>query len=148
MSENNLSFLRNLLWRITARKSGFVAEKKIIDRLTHNVARSLLCSPIVYLALSLLQRRQERPGNFFEPIDIFVDAGGQFRSLAEPWADTATSTGRLMIAVLGGLADVERDLDPHPHSRGQEPRQGPWGAYGPARFPHPAAAGGSPPAPR
>ena len=30
--------------------------------------------------------------------------------LAEPWADTATSTGRLMIAVLGGLADVERDL--------------------------------------
>jgi Resolvase, N terminal domain/Helix-turn-helix domain of resolvase len=39
-----------------------------------------------------------------------VDAGGQFRSLAEPWADTATSTGRLMISVLGGLADVERDL--------------------------------------
>ena len=39
-----------------------------------------------------------------------VDAGAQFRSLAEPWADTATSTGRLMIAILGGLADVERDL--------------------------------------
>jgi DNA invertase Pin-like site-specific DNA recombinase len=36
--------------------------------------------------------------------------GAQFRSLAEPWADTGTSTGRLMIAVLGGLADVERDL--------------------------------------
>jgi DNA invertase Pin-like site-specific DNA recombinase len=28
--------------------------------------------------------------------------------LAEPWADTGT--GRLMLAVLGGLADVERDL--------------------------------------
>jgi DNA invertase Pin-like site-specific DNA recombinase len=39
-----------------------------------------------------------------------VDAEVQFRSLAEPWADTDTSTGRLMIAVLGGLADVERDL--------------------------------------
>ena len=39
-----------------------------------------------------------------------MDAGAQFRSLAEPWADTATSTGRLMIAILGGLADVERDL--------------------------------------
>jgi len=25
-------------------------------------------------------------------------------------ADTGTSTGRLMLAVLGGLADVERDL--------------------------------------
>jgi len=31
-------------------------------------------------------------------------------SSAEPWADTGTSTGRLMLAVLGGLADVERDL--------------------------------------
>jgi DNA invertase Pin-like site-specific DNA recombinase len=30
--------------------------------------------------------------------------------VAEPWADTGTSTGRLMIGVLGGLADVERDL--------------------------------------
>jgi len=39
-----------------------------------------------------------------------VDAKGQLRSLAEPWADTSTSTGRLMIAVLGGRADVERDL--------------------------------------
>jgi DNA invertase Pin-like site-specific DNA recombinase len=39
-----------------------------------------------------------------------VDAKAQFGSLAEPWADTGTSTGRLMIAVLGGLADVERDL--------------------------------------
>jgi DNA invertase Pin-like site-specific DNA recombinase len=39
-----------------------------------------------------------------------VDAKAQFRSLAEPWADTGSSTGRLMLAVLGGLADVERDL--------------------------------------
>ena len=39
-----------------------------------------------------------------------VDAKGQFRSLAEPWADTGTSTGRLMLAVLGVLADAERDL--------------------------------------
>jgi DNA invertase Pin-like site-specific DNA recombinase len=39
-----------------------------------------------------------------------VDAKAQFRSLAEPWADTGTSTGRLTLAVLGGLADVERDL--------------------------------------
>jgi DNA invertase Pin-like site-specific DNA recombinase len=39
-----------------------------------------------------------------------VDAKAQFRSLAEPLADTGTSIGRLMLAVLGGLADVERDL--------------------------------------
>ena len=48
--------------------------------------------------------------DLFAIVKRIVDAGGQFRSVAEPWADTATSTGRLMIAVLGGLADVERDL--------------------------------------
>jgi DNA invertase Pin-like site-specific DNA recombinase len=48
--------------------------------------------------------------DLFAIVKQIVDAGAQFRSLAEPWADTGTSTGRLMIAVLGGLADVERDL--------------------------------------
>ena len=48
--------------------------------------------------------------DLFAIVKQIVDAGGQFRSLAEPWADTAASTGRLMIAILGGLADVERDL--------------------------------------
>ena len=33
-----------------------------------------------------------------------MDAKAQFRSLAEPWADTGTSTGRLMLAVPWGLA--------------------------------------------
>src|SRR5258708_37460460 len=48
--------------------------------------------------------------DLFAIVKQIVDAGGQFRSLAEPWADTGTSTGRLMLAVLGGLADEERDL--------------------------------------
>jgi len=48
--------------------------------------------------------------DLFAIVKAITDAGGQFRSLAEPWADTATGTGRLMIAFLGGLADVERDL--------------------------------------
>jgi DNA invertase Pin-like site-specific DNA recombinase len=48
--------------------------------------------------------------DLFAIVKRITEAGAQFRSLAEPWADTATSTGRLMLAVLGGLADVERDL--------------------------------------
>ena len=49
-----------------------------------------------------------------------VDRKAQFRSLAEPWGETSTSTGRLMIAVLGGLADVERDLIRTRTSEGRE----------------------------
>ena len=46
--------------------------------------------------------------DLFGIVKRIVDAKAQFRSLAEPWADTGTR--RLMLAVLGGLADVERDL--------------------------------------
>jgi DNA invertase Pin-like site-specific DNA recombinase len=37
-------------------------------------------------------------------------AASSFRSLAEAWADTTTAHGRLMLIVLGGLAEFERDL--------------------------------------
>ena len=33
-----------------------------------------------------------------------------FRSIGDDWADTTTPHGRLMLAVLGGLAEFERDL--------------------------------------
>jgi DNA invertase Pin-like site-specific DNA recombinase len=48
--------------------------------------------------------------DLFAIVKRIVDAKAQFRSLAEPWADSTSSTGRLMLAILGGLADVERDL--------------------------------------
>jgi DNA invertase Pin-like site-specific DNA recombinase len=48
--------------------------------------------------------------DLFGIVKSIVDAKAQLRSLAELWADTGTSTGSLMLPVLGGLADVERDL--------------------------------------
>lgn len=38
------------------------------------------------------------------------DKGAGFRSLADAWADTTTPHGRLMLTVLGGLAEFEREL--------------------------------------
>ena len=74
--------------------------------------------------------------DLFAIVKAIMDAGGQFRSLAEPWADTSTSTGRLMTAVLGGLADMERDLIRTRTARRKEPRQGARPAYGPPPLPH------------
>lgn len=34
----------------------------------------------------------------------------RFKSLAEPWADTTTQAGRLILTVFGGLAEFERHL--------------------------------------
>ena len=62
------------------------------------------------LMVSRLDRLARSTSDLFAIVKQIVDAKAQFRSSDEPWADTGTSTGRLMIAVLGGLADVERDL--------------------------------------
>ena len=35
---------------------------------------------------------------------------GGFKSLRDSWADTTTAHGRLMLTVLGGLAEFEREL--------------------------------------
>jgi len=46
------------------------------------------------------------------------DAG--FKSLRDSWADTTTPHGRLMLTVLGGLAEFERELIRSRTSEGRE----------------------------
>jgi hypothetical protein len=48
-----------------------------------------------------------------------------FRSLADLWADTTTAHGRLILTVLGGLAEFEAELDQSSNRGGKGPRQSP-----------------------
>jgi DNA invertase Pin-like site-specific DNA recombinase len=43
-------------------------------------------------------------------IDLIGKEGAGFKSLGDPWADTTTPHGRLMLTVLSGIAELERDL--------------------------------------
>jgi DNA invertase Pin-like site-specific DNA recombinase len=43
-------------------------------------------------------------------LDAIGKAGAGFKSLKDTWADTITPHGRLMLTVLGGLAEFEREL--------------------------------------
>jgi DNA invertase Pin-like site-specific DNA recombinase len=83
----------------------------------HNDRRELLkmldalaLAPGDVVTVTRIDRLARSAFDLFAIVKQIVDAKAQFRSLAEPWADTGTSTGRLMIAVFGGLVDVERDL--------------------------------------
>jgi DNA invertase Pin-like site-specific DNA recombinase len=53
-------------------------------------------------------------------IKAISDRKARFKSLAEPWADTTTPAGRLMLTVLGGLAEFERELIKARTSEGRE----------------------------
>jgi Resolvase, N terminal domain len=52
-----------------------------------------------------------------------VDRGAGFRSLADAWADTTPPHGRLMVTILGGLAEFEREPIPV-YSGGKVARHG------------------------
>ncbi|MDD2704027.1 MAG: recombinase family protein [Acidocella sp.] len=84
--------------------TGARADRRELQKLL----RQLAAGDVV--VVTRIDRLARSTFDLFNIVKRIADAGAAFRSLAEPWADTGTSTGRLMLAVLGGLADVERDL--------------------------------------
>lgn len=62
------------------------------------------------LYVSRLDRLARSTRDLLNVLDLVGKAGAQFKSLNDPWADTTTPHGRLMLTVLGGLAEFERSL--------------------------------------
>src|SRR5215813_504729 len=62
------------------------------------------------LVVTRLDRLARSTRDLLNILDTIAKAGAGFRSLADTWADTTTPHGRLMLTVLGGLAEFEREL--------------------------------------
>lgn len=62
------------------------------------------------LMVTQLDRLARSTRDLLNILDRVAKAGADFRSLADAWADTTTPHGRLMLTVLGGLAEFEREL--------------------------------------
>jgi DNA invertase Pin-like site-specific DNA recombinase len=62
------------------------------------------------LLVTRLDRLARSTRDLLNVLDAVAKAGAGFRSLADSWADTTTPHGRLMLTVLGGLAEFEREL--------------------------------------
>jgi DNA invertase Pin-like site-specific DNA recombinase len=62
------------------------------------------------LMVTRLDRLARSTRDLLNTLAQIAEKGAGFRSLADTWADTTTSHGRLMLTVLGGLAEFERDL--------------------------------------
>jgi len=50
------------------------------------------------------------PADLLNILGVITEKGAGFRSLSNAWADTTTPHGRLIVTVLGGLAEFEREL--------------------------------------
>ena len=75
------------------------------------LARALAAlEPGDVLLVTRLDRLARSTRDLLNVLDAIAKAGAGFKSLADTWADTTTPHGRLMLTVLGGLAEFEREL--------------------------------------
>src|SRR5262249_7690265 len=62
------------------------------------------------LIVTKLDRLARSTRDLLNTLDAIGKAGAAFKSLGDVWADTTTPAGKLMLTVLGGLAEYERHL--------------------------------------
>ena len=62
------------------------------------------------LVVTRLDRLARSTRDLLNVLDEISQRGAGFRSLKDTWADTTTPHGKLMLTVLGGLAEFERSL--------------------------------------
>ena len=62
------------------------------------------------LVVTRLDRLARSTRDLLNVLDELAKRGAGFRSLKDAWADTTTPHGKLMLTVLGGLAEFEREL--------------------------------------
>src|SRR5580692_7751297 len=72
------------------------------------------------LMVTRLDRLARSTRDLLNTLAAITDKKAGFRSLNDAWADTTTAHGRLMLTVLGGLAEFERELI---HARTGEGRE-------------------------
>ena len=68
----------------------------------------------------MVTRLDRSTRDLLNTLAAITDRKAGFRSLGDVWADTTISHGRLMLTVLGGLAEFERDLIRARTSEGRE----------------------------
>jgi DNA invertase Pin-like site-specific DNA recombinase len=62
------------------------------------------------LLVTRLDRLARSTRDLLNTLAAIADRGARFRSLGDAWADTTTAHARLILTVLGGLAEFEREL--------------------------------------
>jgi DNA invertase Pin-like site-specific DNA recombinase len=84
--------------------SGAKSDRKQLARLIAHLGEGDV------LVVTRLDRLARSTRDLLNLLGTIADKGAGFKSLRDTWADTTTPHGRLMLTVLGGLAEFEREL--------------------------------------
>jgi DNA invertase Pin-like site-specific DNA recombinase len=100
--------------------SGALSDRKQLMRLIAVLAKGDV------MVVTRLDRLARSTRDLLNLLGTIVEKGAGFKSLRDTWADTTTAHGRLMLTVLGGLAEFERELIRTRTGEGRE-RAKAWG---------------------
>lgn len=101
--------------RIFAEKvSGARPTRPELDRLLEHVRAGDV------VTVTRLDRLARSTRGLLDLVDQLNRAGAGFRSLAEPWADTTSPAGKMVMTVMAGIAEFERSLIIERTQRGQQ----------------------------
>ncbi len=84
--------------------SGVKSDRKELARMLKGL------QPGDVVVVTKLDRLARSIFDLFSIVKRINDAGARFRSIAQEWADTGSAQGRMMLAVMGGMAEVEREM--------------------------------------
>jgi DNA invertase Pin-like site-specific DNA recombinase len=84
--------------------SGAKTDRAELAKLLHKIGSGDV------LVVTRLDRLARSTRDLLNVIAALTERGAGFKSLKDTWADTTTPHGRLMLTVLGGLAEFEREL--------------------------------------
>jgi DNA invertase Pin-like site-specific DNA recombinase len=84
--------------------SGARSDRKQLARLTAVLEKGDL------LVVTRLDRLARSTRDLLNTLGTIAEKGASFKSLNDTWADTTTAHGRLIVTVLAGLAEFEREL--------------------------------------
>jgi DNA invertase Pin-like site-specific DNA recombinase len=118
--EQNLDLQLRALEKVGCKKifrekvSGSNRERPQFQRMLDQIRSS---DTIVVWKLDRLARSTR---DLLETMEAIREAGGKFQSLSEPWADTTTHAGKMIMTIFAGIAEFERDLIRERTSAGRE----------------------------
>jgi DNA invertase Pin-like site-specific DNA recombinase len=100
--------------------SGAKTDRAELAKVLHKVERGDV------LVVTRLDRLARSTRDLLNVIAALTERGAGFKSLKDTWADTTSPHGRLMLTVLGGLAEFERELIGARTGEGRKRREGQW----------------------
>ena len=72
------------------------------------------------IAVWKLDRLARSTRDLLETMETIQQIGAKFQSLSEPWADTTTHAGKMIMTIFAGIAEFERGLIRERTSAGRE----------------------------